>query len=106
MVPFSIVKGFAISRKWRTRSITDRLSFARATASPIARSKSLCCTSSSRSGCKLVLPRVGLGELGIGNDQRHQMRLAIAVDDHLVDFRLQRQDPFDPLRRDVVAARD
>ena len=33
------------------------------------------------------------------------MRLAVAVDDHLADLRLQRQNAFDPLRRDVVAAR-
>ena len=96
MVPFSIVNGSAISRKWRTRSITDRLSFARVTASPIARSKSLCCDQLGEIGRQAVLPRVALGELGIGHDQRHQMRLAVAVDDRLADLRLQRQDALRP----------
>ena len=52
-----------------------------------------------------LCPGPGFGEGGIGHDQRDQMRPPVAEHHRLRDLRLQGQEPFDALRRDVVAAR-
>ncbi len=51
-----------------------------------------------------VLPGVAARELGVGHDQRHQVRSGIAVDHHLAELGLESQNALDPLWRAVVAA--
>ena len=103
-MPFSMLNGSGIDGEAAHPLERREVALARRTASPTAPRKSVFSASAARSGLTAAAAREALGEVGVGHDQRDQMRPAVAVDHRLGDLGLQQQQALDALRREVVAA--
>src|SRR5262245_34888555 len=97
-MPLSVLNGVVHTVNRRMRSMLESRALTRSTAAPSARTKS----ASSTRPAKSAGP--GGDEVGVGNQQRHQVRPLVAMDHGLNDLRLEAQKALDPRRRDVVAA--